>query len=119
MNLAMDKQAVAAIIFEGDVIQSPLTLMYPGWPTYVPPEEYPDAPLWPEDNPAGMSVKEILGYNPEKAEELLDAAGHPRGADGIRFKTNILAASVSSYGTHTDFSSLHGPSRHRGQNRQS
>ncbi len=103
MNMAMDKQAVTASIFEGDVIQNPLTLMYPGWPNYVRPEEYPDAPLWPEDNPAGMSVKEVLSYNPEKAEKLLDAAGYPRGADGIRFKTNILAASIDE---HTELTEI-------------
>ena len=77
--------------------------MYPGWPNYVRPEEYPAAPLWPEDNPAGVSVKEVLSYNPEKAEKLLDAAGLPRGADGIRFKTNILAASIDE---HTELTEI-------------
>jgi peptide/nickel transport system substrate-binding protein len=30
------------------------------------------------------------GYDPKKAEELLDAAGYRRGADGIRFRTKII-----------------------------
>ena len=38
---------------------------------------------WPED------VKKTYGYDPEGAEALLDAAGYPRGADGIRFKTGM------------------------------
>ena len=38
---------------------------------------------WPEE------IKKFYRYNPAEAEKLLDAAGYPRGADGIRFKTNI------------------------------
>ena len=30
-------------------------------------------------------------YDPKKAEQLLDQAGYPRGADGTRFKTSIIA----------------------------
>ena len=36
---------------------------------------------WPEE------LKGYYTYDPEGAEALLDAAGYPRGADGIRFKT--------------------------------
>ena len=39
---------------------------------------------WPEE------LKESYTYDPEAAEALLDAAGYPRGADGIRFKTNMM-----------------------------
>ena len=39
---------------------------------------------WPED------VKKVFDYDPEGAEALLDEAGYPRGADGIRFKTTFL-----------------------------
>ena len=41
---------------------------------------------WPED------VKKVFDYDPEGAEALLDEAGYPRGADGIRFKTELLHA---------------------------
>ena len=34
---------------------------------------------WPEE------VKQYYRYDPEAAEKLLDEAGYPRGADGIRF----------------------------------
>lgn len=30
-------------------------------------------------------------FNPQKAEQLLDEAGYPRGPDGVRFKTSIIA----------------------------
>ena len=42
---------------------------------YVPFEEWPEA------------VKQGYLHDPEGAEKLLDEAGYPRGADGIRFKT--------------------------------
>ena len=39
---------------------------------------------WPED------VKKVFDYDPEGAEALLDEAGYKRGADGVRFKTDIM-----------------------------
>ena len=39
---------------------------------------------WPGD------VKKVFDYDPESAEALLDEAGYPRGADGIRFKTELM-----------------------------
>ena len=39
---------------------------------------------WPEE------VKKVFDYDPEGAEALLDEAGYPRGADGIRFKTELM-----------------------------
>ena len=39
---------------------------------------------WPED------VKKVFDYDPEGAEALLDEAGYKRGADGVRFKTEIM-----------------------------
>ena len=38
---------------------------------------------WPEE------LKQEYSYDPDAAEALLDAAGHERGADGIRFKTQL------------------------------
>ena len=43
---------------------------------------------WPEE------VKKVYTYDPEGAEALLDEAGYPRGANGIRFKTEYLAYEV-------------------------
>ena len=39
---------------------------------------------WPEE------VKKVFDFDPEGAEALLDEAGHERGADGIRFKTELM-----------------------------
>ena len=38
---------------------------------------------WPEE------IKKVFDYDPEGAEALLDEAGFPRGADGVRFKTDF------------------------------
>ena len=48
---------------------------------------------WPEE------VKRGHRYDPEGAENLLDEAGYPRGADGMRFKTSVIlhANAVLSY----------------------
>ena len=43
-------------------------------PVYTPFDE------WPKE------LQDAYSYNPEKAEQLLDEAGYPRGADGVRFK---------------------------------
>jgi peptide/nickel transport system substrate-binding protein len=43
---------------------------------------------WPEE------IKKFYRHDPAEAERLLDAAGYPRGADGIRFKTNIEVRNV-------------------------
>ena len=39
---------------------------------------------WPEE------VKKVFDYDPDGAEALLDEAGYPRDADGIRFKTDLM-----------------------------
>jgi ABC-type transport system substrate-binding protein len=73
LNMAVDRETVSAT-FEGWGDPEPIGLMLPveGWSW--PYDE------WPED------VKQEYTYNPERAEELLDAAGYKRGADGYRFK---------------------------------
>ena len=73
LNMAVDRETVSAT-FKGWGDPEPIGLMLPveGWSW--PYDE------WPED------VKQDYTYNPERAEELLDAAGYKRGADGYRFK---------------------------------
>ena len=44
---------------------------------------------WPED------LKEEYAYNPQESEQLLDEAGYPRGADGMRFKTDLSVIDTS------------------------
>ena len=39
---------------------------------------------WPEE------LQKFYSYDPEGAERLLDEAGYPRGADGVRFRTSMI-----------------------------
>ena len=59
---------------------------------YIPYDE------WPEE------VKWQYQYDPADAERLLDEAGHPRGNDGIRFKTSIEI--VPNWGMDIDLAQL-------------
>ena len=78
-QMAVDRETMATAYFKGYADPAPYGMVgqfnEPGW--YWPYEE------WPEE------LKQEYNYNPERAEELLDAAGYPRGADGYRFKIKI------------------------------
>ena len=79
MQMAINLEEINNAYYGGgaDVIpQGPLTAMMTEIVTH-----FED---WPED------VKKVFDYDPEGAEALLDEAGYPRGADGIRFKTELL-----------------------------
>jgi len=76
MQMALDHETINNTYFKGYgnwVPQGYLAGDIPGYS--VPFAE------WPEE------VRKYHTYDPEGAEALLDAAGLPRGADGIRFKT--------------------------------
>ena len=47
---------------------------------------------WPEE------VKQYYRYDPEGAEKLLDEAGFPRGADGVRFSLPLVLRSNTDLG---------------------
>jgi peptide/nickel transport system substrate-binding protein len=58
------------------------------WPL-GPVEEYSDAYVPLEELPT--SVQELFTYDPDQAEDLLDAAGFPRDLEtGVRFETSII-----------------------------
>ena len=76
MNMALDHETINATYFKGYGNWEPqghLSSDFTGWTT-------PFAE-WPEE------IKKYWTYDPEAAEALLDAAGHERDANGIRFKT--------------------------------
>ena len=74
MQLALDNETIAATYWKGFADPTPAGLI--GVDEYHVPFEQ-----WDEE------VKQWFRYDPEAAEELLDEAGYPRGADGTRFKT--------------------------------
>ena len=78
MQLALDNESINTALHNGLAWTTPLgTIGVPKTDYRIPFEE------WPEE------VQTNYGYDPERAERLLDEAGYPRGADGIRFKTTM------------------------------
>ena len=79
MQMALDLETLHYTYFKGWGKWGPQGLIANDTPVAgIPFEE------WPED------VKKGYMYDPEGAEKLLDEAGYPRGADGIRFKTSLV-----------------------------
>jgi len=78
MNLAVDRQAILAGLYQGDGI-----LM--GWPWY-PIKEHEKVYIPLDKLPA--AAQEMFTYNPDKAKQLLKEAGYPNG-----FKTEVMAIS--------------------------
>ena len=74
MQMALDLETINNTYWGGHAKTTPQGYMGAGFTGYVAP--YED---WPEE------IKGYYSYDPEGAEALLDAAGYPRGADGIRF----------------------------------
>ena len=63
---------------------------YPGFPTKESvgkPEHFTKAEL----DAVAPHIGRLYEHHPDEAERLLDEAGYPRGADGIRFETSIIA----------------------------
>ena len=71
---------------------------YDGFASWVPmglirvPEYHSPFEEWPEE------LKQYYRYDPEGAERLLNEAGHPRGADGVRFETTLQHRDVIDLG---------------------
>ena len=75
MQMALPLEELNSIYFKGWAMWKPQGIVGSGAKDhFVPFDE------WPEE------VKKGYMYDPEGAEKLLDEAGYPRGADGIRFK---------------------------------
>ena len=85
MQLAIDLGTLNNALFGGLGDMTPRGIL--GGDTvgyHVPYEEWSD------------QLKADYGYDPERAEKLLDEAGYPRGADGVRFTTQLQYTSASS-----------------------
>ena len=76
LSMAIDFDAIAENYMRGWGDASPVGIIGKAVLGYFMPfEEWPD------------ELKQYYRYDPEAAEELLDEAGYPRGADGVRFST--------------------------------
>ena len=79
MQMALDVETMSTTLYKdlGDPIpRGRVGLEFTGF--YVPFDE------WPEQ------LKGYYTYDVAGAEKLLDEAGYPRGADGMRFETNLV-----------------------------
>ena len=75
MQMALPLEEINSIYFKGWAMWKPQGVVGIGATDHFTPFDE-----WPEE------VKKGYMYDPEGAEKLLDEAGYPRGADGIRFK---------------------------------
>jgi len=85
MQMALDLDTINKTYFSGFADVTPQTIIGTVQKGYGVPFED-----WSEDVKAGYT------YNPAGAEALLDTAGYPRGADGIRFTTAMDLNSADS-----------------------
>ncbi len=77
LQKAIDVHKISRTYYKGFADPTPYSFAGPGAKGfYIPFNE------WPEETKEGYS------YDPKAAEVLLEAAGYPRGADGVRFKLN-------------------------------
>lgn len=56
----------------------------------------PSASLLPPNHWAYDAALKQYDYNPSRAEQLLDSAGYPRGADGVRFHLTLKTSTEES-----------------------
>ena len=75
MQMALDLETINETYFKGTAMWTPQGLVGNAIIGYYTPFDE-----WPEE------VQKGYRYDPEGAEKLLDDAGYPRGADGVRFK---------------------------------
>ena len=87
LQMALDLETVNNTYFKGYAQWIPQGLLGKDVIGYNNPFEE-----WPEE------VKQYWIYDPEGAEKLLDEAGYPRGADGIRFKVPLMHGEFADLG---------------------
>ena len=79
MQMALNLEEINSVFFKGyghPIPHGQVGDTVPGY--FIPFEEW------------HAELKKVYDYDPEGAEALLDEAGYPRGADGIRFKTELM-----------------------------
>lgn len=82
LAMATDQQSITDDFYGGNAVlfTTPVAPYGEFMDLFIPLEDYP------------QSVQEQYDYLPEKAEQLLDKAGYPRGSDGVRFKTQVMTS---------------------------
>ena len=91
MQMALDHETINETFYKGYGLWKPQGLIGDALVGYSTPFEE-----WPE------ALQQEYTYNPERAAELLDEAGYPRGADGVRFKTDVVHSVVHQDVAYTE-----------------
>ena len=89
MQMALDNETIAATVYKGQAETTPQGVIGRALTGFVVPYEE-----WPQD------LRQAYGYDPAAAEALLDEAGYPRGADGVRFKVPLQWSNASPLGDY-------------------
>ena len=90
LQMAIDNETVRDNYFSGFGEWKPMGPIGPAWAGY-----HNAFDTWPEE------ISQYWVYDPEGAERLLDEAGYPRGADGVRFGTSMwVNAQRANIGYH-------------------
>ena len=90
LQMAIDNETVRDNYFSGFGEWNPMGPIGPAWAGY-----HNAFDTWPEE------ISQYWVYDPEGAERLLDEAGYPRGADGVRFRTSMwINAQRANVGYH-------------------
>ena len=90
LQMAIDNETIRDNYFSGFGEWKPMGPIGPAWAGY-----HNAFDTWPEE------IKQNWVYDPEGAERLLDEAGYPRGADGVRFRTSMwVNAQRANVGYH-------------------
>ena len=84
MQMALDLETINATYFKGGADTTPMGLVNRSFCATGYCVAFED---WPEE------IKQYYRYDVDGANKLLDEAGLPRGADGIRFETTYLTIS--------------------------
>ena len=88
IQMAVDLETINTTYYKGWMRPEPMGTQQPATGFAIPFAE------WPEE------VRQYYRYDPEAAEKLLDEAGYPRGADGIRFTISDIFSNPQSIGHH-------------------
>ena len=83
MQMALDNETIAATLYKGQALATPQGVVGRALKDYVVPYEE-----WSPE------LQHAYSYDPDAAEALLDAAGYPRGDDGVRFKVPLQQSST-------------------------
>ena len=84
LQMALDLETINDTYYDGYAKVEPGYIAVKGY--HTPFQE------WPEE------LKQYYRYDPQGAEKLLDEAGYPRGADGVRFKVDYMHRDIFDLG---------------------